>query len=539
MFLDDKPNYQALPASFGRPTSGAENFAQAMEQESFIDSSRGFEARLGEYEQKNARLASQLSGEQISLPKKVVRSIRDGNATNESIEAQQKRYKERLIELKKIHPQIQTYDEIVAQIQKEAQEFELETQSMQERATFGGQIGAFAGAVVGSLDPETNPINVATLGIGGAGKSIALRVLSEAGTNAAIETINQFTGVAQNRRSLGLDNSTERMLTNILAAGVGAGALRGTFEGASIGFNKLKSSDIINMKASELMEKFIPRAGRTEDIAIMNGFEREALEETIQETTPRTSNLSYERIGAAAYELETGIKNNDPFVFSRSDAEVEVADIADTFDFDIKEKLRIENEVRKYGNFAIDEVEQIAGQPVTTLKQLTNEVIERIHPQVKGDAKKIARLITDNAVARSVAKQAYERGYFPEYKSAKGVELDKLRQAIDDEQNGVYRYDANVRDAMEAEIEASQNHYDEYLEAKTVEALDTEERLAKEYEKTEIADLDRAVNEIRQSDRAISVERTDGTIETVKLSKLLDELDEERQILDAMKVCSI
>ena len=541
MFLDDKPNYQALDLSIGRPTGFKENFDVALDQQILNESMRGFEAKLGEYEQENAKLASKLSGENISLPRKVVRSIREGNATNESIESQKKRYRAKLTELKAIYPEIKSYEEIVASIQKEAQELELKSADIQNRSTGSGAAGAFAGAMVGSFNPETDPVNVATLGVGGVGKSIALKIATEAGANAAVESINQFTGVATNRQQLGLENSSSRALTNILAAGVGAGALRGLGEGGKAGINALKKSDIINLKASDLLKKINPRANNSEDIAIINALEREAMDETIQSTTPKTNDLSYQRMAAAENELNTGTTlDADPFVFSRSDAEIEFKDIADTFDFDVTEKLRIESEVRKYGNFQIDEAEALAGQPVKTLNDLAKEVVEKTNPQVRGSADKIKNLLDSDAVIRSVAKAAYERGYFPEYKNAKTIEPEKLRAALNDEANGVYRYDANVRDALESQIDDSQRHYDEYLESKTATALDNEARLAKEYEKTEIAELDRSINEIREAgNKSISIERADGTFEKVQLSKLLDELDDERATLDAMKVCSL
>jgi predicted nucleic acid-binding Zn-ribbon protein len=120
---------------------------------------------------------------------------------------------------------IQTYDEMRTKMQEDAQQRRKEAAFPQ---TYPGAVAGFAGGLVGAFDPRYNPLNVATLGVGGFGENIATRLATEAGAQGALQAVqqgaDQFTGVAENRKFLGIPDPTfgERALSVAEAAAGGA-----------------------------------------------------------------------------------------------------------------------------------------------------------------------------------------------------------------------------------------------------------------------------------------------------------------------------
>ena len=82
-----------------------------------------------------------------------------------------------------------------------------------------------------------------TLGMGGFGPTVVKRISTEMGVQAGIEAQNQFFGVAENRRLLGLKHTGGDMAFHIAAASVGGGAFRGLFEGVGAGLKKIGNRD--------------------------------------------------------------------------------------------------------------------------------------------------------------------------------------------------------------------------------------------------------------------------------------------------------
>lgn len=99
------------------------------------------------------------------------------------------------------------------------------------RATGLGAIGSFVGGVAGSLT-KNDPLNIATLGIGGGGRQLSTRLISEGGIGMFVEGVNQASGVREVRAQAGLDNDIDRALAHMMMAGVGSAAFRGVIEGA-------------------------------------------------------------------------------------------------------------------------------------------------------------------------------------------------------------------------------------------------------------------------------------------------------------------
>lgn len=143
-----------------------------------------------------------------------------------------------IAKLRETHPEIPSYDELWAGVKKDAQQYD------QTAADVGSREGGFlssswlgdlAGRIAGSFTYR-DPLNLATLAIGGIGKTAIMRIATEAGFNSAAEAIDQFTGVQRNREMLGLENGTGQALGQIATAGVGAGVFRSAGEGvAAIG----------------------------------------------------------------------------------------------------------------------------------------------------------------------------------------------------------------------------------------------------------------------------------------------------------------
>lgn len=84
---------------------------------------------------------------------------------------------------------------------------------------------------IGGAFTTRDPVNLATVFVGGVGKSALTRIASEVGLNSGIEAINVLTGVADNRRLAGVPMTPGEIVSDIALTGVGAGVLRGGFEG--------------------------------------------------------------------------------------------------------------------------------------------------------------------------------------------------------------------------------------------------------------------------------------------------------------------
>jgi TolA-binding protein len=368
--------------SRGAPTSFAENFAISSQQENLNESTRGYEAMYGEYTDANLRKVYELTGKKLSPPRALIASRSQQNQTQASIQRQREEYEKTLTDLKAQYPEIQTPSEIQARVRQNAAALEQEMFDVTGRQTTGGKIGEFAGAIVGSFNPETNPFNVATLPIGiGAGKVILTTLLKEFGFNAAMETINQFTGVAANRKQLGLSNTSERMLMNIAAAGVGGAALRGVGMGAYAGVQKLHTkygNQPINKPASQLLDEF-ESSGSAADNAVEFALQREALEEPLTDgATPQTMAVHQRKID----EVESAFAEGRPIdddVFPEYNPDRVIDDLyqgADEFD-DLSEDILRISEIDE-SNISKADIKELTGKKVDSLKEFVQKQEARI-----------------------------------------------------------------------------------------------------------------------------------------------------------------
>jgi hypothetical protein len=119
--------------------------------------------------------------------------------------------------------------DLLADLGKDSADFDKRLQSQGQaemearsaRMSKGGLVGNLAGGIVGSF---TDPINVATLPIGGGGRSVAAQIIREGLLNAGVEVAElPFTAIERNIATGGTMSAKEAAL-NVGAAGLGGAA---------------------------------------------------------------------------------------------------------------------------------------------------------------------------------------------------------------------------------------------------------------------------------------------------------------------------
>lgn len=162
-------------------------------------------------------------------------------------------------------------------------------------------IAGFAGGMAGSF---TDPLNLATLPLGGSAKTVAGRMASEFALNATIEAAEQPI-VAANRKSLGETLTASEALQNIAMAGAGGAALRGAGEAAGV---VLRRSGLMpDHAAAAQLEAAVPPDLRTPDQqAALHVLNREADVTAVNpyETTPAGMDAHAARVKAAMEALD-------------------------------------------------------------------------------------------------------------------------------------------------------------------------------------------------------------------------------------------
>lgn len=140
---------------------------------------------------------------------------------------------------------VPSLEAITADVVQEMQQIETTTERMAARSGASGTVGMFAGGMAGSFTLN-DPVNLMTLPLGGFGRTVVGRVMTESVVQGTIETANQFGNVMGNREMLGLDEGDEgmqRALTGIAFAAAGGAALRGLFEAAPPAVRALRGGE--------------------------------------------------------------------------------------------------------------------------------------------------------------------------------------------------------------------------------------------------------------------------------------------------------
>lgn len=162
----------------------------------------------------------------------VARYYVDGETGDSDIATQLAGRNAHLETLKQQHPDlgIKTYGEMFDSVRSKAQRAELVQREYP--TSIAGDIGSFLGGAVAGIDPRYDPLNFATLPIGGVGKTAAARIATQGGAQGAIEAVNQLTGVQETRRLQGLDYGVSDAAMRIGGAAIGGAVVQGLGEAA-------------------------------------------------------------------------------------------------------------------------------------------------------------------------------------------------------------------------------------------------------------------------------------------------------------------
>jgi hypothetical protein len=132
-----------------------------------------------------------------------------------------------------------TYEQMFKQVQQNAQQTAENAQDVSQRSTFAGEVGGFLGGAAGSMT-QRDPINLATLALGGVGKTFIARVASQIGLNGLAQAAELLTGSADTQKLLlGKGPTTGEEATQIALAGLGAGVLHAGGEAVGAGYRAL------------------------------------------------------------------------------------------------------------------------------------------------------------------------------------------------------------------------------------------------------------------------------------------------------------
>jgi hypothetical protein len=123
---------------------------------------------------------------------------------------------------------IETTDKIRQRIIKTG--IDKQTRWSQSRPGIGANIGGFLGEMAANMDYTTNPLWLTNFVGGGAGKTLATRLLSQFGFNAAAEFTQQITGGKETMRWFGIEPTYGQLALQAGVAGVGAAGLQGIGE---------------------------------------------------------------------------------------------------------------------------------------------------------------------------------------------------------------------------------------------------------------------------------------------------------------------
>lgn len=154
------------------------------------------------------------------------RYFMDGDGGQPGVAEKFNRFDAAIEEAKKKNPELglKTYREMFGEVQRKAKDAE----KLSSRA---GLVAGLIGGMAGSMDPRTDPLNAATLPLGGFGKTVGARIVSEGAVQGGIEAVNQITGVSEQRRLLGLETSVKDQIEDVLLTAAAGGAIRGIGEG--------------------------------------------------------------------------------------------------------------------------------------------------------------------------------------------------------------------------------------------------------------------------------------------------------------------
>jgi hypothetical protein len=132
---------------------------------------------------------------------------------------------------------IKTYGQMYQDQQDRYQKMK---QGLERNYSAAGAVGWVAGGMAASLRPDVNPLSFVTAPVGGFGKAAVGRIATQGGAQAAVQALEEVTGVRANKRLLGEDPTVAESLLNVGAAGLVGAGLQGAGELGYVAFKGAK-----------------------------------------------------------------------------------------------------------------------------------------------------------------------------------------------------------------------------------------------------------------------------------------------------------
>jgi hypothetical protein len=260
---------QNFTPALGKPTGFFENLIQGYRQQFVVDSPYSLESEvenawkstLLEYEKITGKkpnfrrdmaalnsYARVIQGEDVSFWQRDIsgeitpdlqQSITAFKAFNEEIKAMN-------------DPRLKSFETVLEEVFELQKSVEKQTALMGETGGISGAIGQFIGATAGTLTIR-DPLALATLGVGGIGRSIATRIATSAAASGAITAATEFGSVIPNRELAGLP---ERDPLFDVAVSAAAG---GVFEGIGVVAARLLRDRQLRAQAAEKIDRAATR----------------------------------------------------------------------------------------------------------------------------------------------------------------------------------------------------------------------------------------------------------------------------------------
>jgi len=249
-FLQSKPLdvIGGVPGQWNETTDFTENFVATLNDDNLRMAANGLEVAIQDDYIANAASYFAATGEKL-YENELFRSNYlngarqeegkdtevDSNLTEQY--AQFEQANQRLQAYREANPEdnsVKLFGELWSGVKSRSKDLRGVAARIGESAGITGKLGAFSAGLVASMNPRTNFLNFATLGIGGVGQTVTKRILTEIAAGGGIEAVNQFTGVSERQALMGVSTTTGEKLTQVGFAAAGAGLLRGAGELAPV-----------------------------------------------------------------------------------------------------------------------------------------------------------------------------------------------------------------------------------------------------------------------------------------------------------------
>lgn len=246
-FDDSHVTDVGMEGSIGPSVGAGEMISQGYRQQYRVDSALALEKEIEDRWLESLRLLEENSGGKFNRPVDPrtykgyaelisgvpITVLAEGRLPRETFDEQMTMMRQADNAIKALNnPEVQSFEQILQEVVRMQHQVEQETSSMSERTGVMGTLGSIIGAMGGSFS-ERDPLNVLSLGFGGGGRTIAMKVATEMGIAGTITAATEVSQVQPNREFAGLPERS--MLQDVLVAMGGAGLIRGGLEGIGAG----------------------------------------------------------------------------------------------------------------------------------------------------------------------------------------------------------------------------------------------------------------------------------------------------------------